>query len=160
MVFFHLRILKFLMGISLIVILFFWFCDNSFLLFKSWLLCCNSFQVVQPVCYIKSLENSGQWTFSLDCEHPGVYIYFSRIFWNLFICMDFWVRRKFIFVFHFVWRTVVAFKHLALFKVVWDFGHFSLAKISNLAISFQILLMPQFRALNLNIFDPSFSSGK
>ena len=35
MVFFHLRILKFLMGISLIVILFFWFCDNSFLLFKS-----------------------------------------------------------------------------------------------------------------------------
>ena len=50
MVFFHLRILKFLMGISLIVILFFWFCDNSFLLFKSWLLCCNSFQVLQPVC--------------------------------------------------------------------------------------------------------------
>ena len=27
-------------------------------------------------------------------------------------------------------------------------------------ISFQILLMPQFRALNLNIFDPSFSSGE
>ena len=57
-------------------------------------------------------------------------------------------------------RAVDAFKHLALFKVVWDFGHFSLAKISNLGISFQILLMPQFRALNLNIFDPSFSSGK
>ena len=57
-------------------------------------------------------------------------------------------------------RAVDAIKHLALFKVagilvipVWP-------RSQIFSSSFQILLMPQFRALSLKILDPSFSSGQ
>ena len=64
------------------------------------------------------------------------------------------------FIFSPVRRAVDAFKHLTLFKVagilvipVWP-------RSQIFSSSFQILLMPQFRALSLKILDPSFSSGQ